>query len=75
MRIPIQVYKLDLYLQRRASLLASIVTETAEAPGAVRPGSAPLAKGEGEGVVMPGGALVSLDSIRRDYGAMMQVRQ
>jgi len=60
-------------LQQAGPPLQAIVTEAPEVPPAVRPGSAPLVKGEGEGVVMPGGALVSFDSIRRDYGAMMQV--
>lgn len=64
-------------LQRRKSLVGAVVAEVAtkgsENPAIMRPSSAPLSKDLDSGsVVMPGGGLVSFDSIRRDFGAMMQ---
>lgn len=65
-------------LQRKQSIVRTVAAEIAEdgpeAPSVMRPGSAPLGRRrESETVVMPGGALVSFDSIRRDFGSMMQV--
>ena len=65
-------------MQRRKSLVKTVVADIAEhgpeAPAVMRPGSAPLSKDNPSGsVVMPSGGLVSFDSIRRDFGSMMQV--
>lgn len=69
---------LQMSLQRRNSTRKLLVAETAEngpeAPAVMRPSSAPLRReSEAGSVVMPSGALVSFDSIRRDFGSMMQV--
>ena len=69
--------------KRRMSLLKSVVADTAEygpeSPAVLRPGSAPLAPlskdGEQGSVMMPGGVLMTYDSIRRDFAAVMQVRE
>ncbi len=65
-------------LQRRKSLVKTVVADVTEngpeAPAVMRPGSAPLSKdGQLGSIVMPSGGLVSFDSIRRDFGSMMQV--
>ena len=65
-------------LHRRKSLVKTVVADIAEhgpeAPAVMRPGSAPLSKDNQSGsVVMPSGGLISFDSIRRDFGSMMQV--
>lgn len=67
-------------LQRRKSFVETVVADVAEhgpeAPAVMRPGSAPLSKDKLSGsVVMPSGGLVSFDSIRRDFGSMMQVSE
>ena len=66
-------------LQRKKGVLKAVVADAAEngpeTPAIMRPGSAPLKKESEPGsIITPGGALVSFDSIRRDFGSMMQAR-